>query len=224
MTRLNLKLLFLMMFVISLAMAIRVGEIAKGHKKDKVERCCPQLKRPLERKYYTDEDYYAGKETVTYKLDKLAKYTCSEDSAVDNKWKEALTFGKTKGYYRTDKAKIFNKALGDIESATSNLDTITCVSATVLHLLKYKDCAIWQTTTDVIFARIEYFGLGLSVSDILAKAEEQVKSHSKKFKSQHDCCEYTPKAMPGSVFEKPFDCDDPLVIPPGVGTLVTSFQ
>lgn len=67
----------------------------------------------------------------------------------------------------------------------------------------------------MIFARIEYLGLVLSVSDILAKAEEQVKSHSKKLNSQRDCCEYTPKTMPGSVFEKPFDCDDPLVISPG---------
>jgi hypothetical protein len=152
---------------------------------------------------------------VTYSLDDLSKYSCSADSAVDNEWKEALAFGKAKGYHRTDKAKVFNKALGDVEAATSDLDSIACVSATVLFLLKHRDCAVWQTTADVIFARNEFFGLGLSGSTIVALADEQVRAHSKNFNSQSKCCEYTPKTMPGTVYAEPYDCDAPFVLAPG---------
>lgn len=224
MTGCKIKLLLLLLLCISFAMAIRLektdkrGKSENKDKRDKPqteEKCCPTLKRPLERKYYSDEDYYTGKEEVTYSLADLSKYTCSADSAVDNEWKEALAFGKAKGYHRTDKAKVFNKALGDTEAATSDLDTIACVSATVLHLLKHRDCAIWQTTADVIFARNEFFELGLSGPDIVALADEKVRAHFERFHSQCECCEYTPKTMPGTVYAQPYDCDAPFVLAPG---------
>ena len=89
------------------------------------------------------------------------------------------------GYHKTDKDKVFNKAIGDIEAATTDLETISCVSATVLHLLKHKKCAMWQTTADVIFARNEFFNLGLSEADIVALADKHVRTHFKRFDSQH---------------------------------------
>ena len=67
-------------------------------------------------------------------LEGLSKYTCSSMAALDDKWKDAVAFGQVKKY---SDSKIFNKALGDIEDATKDLDTIACVSATVLHILKF---------------------------------------------------------------------------------------
>lgn len=118
-----------------------------------------------------------------------------------------------KGSY--SRSRVFNKAVGATEAATTDLDTIGWVSATVLYLLEYSDCATWQTTADVIFARNEFFGLGLSKTDILDLAEKHVRKHFETFYSQCDCWDYTPKKMPGTVLEKPFDWDEPLVLNPG---------
>ena len=138
-------------------------------------------------------------------LEGLNKYSCISDSAIDELWKHALTFGRIKGYDKSDRNKIFNKGLGDVEAATSDLETIACVSSTLLHLLKFKKCAVWQTTADVIFTRVDFFGLGLTPQQVLELSEKSVETHFKNFDSDNHCCEYTPKKLPGTVLEKPFD-------------------
>ena len=147
-------------------------------------------------------------------LDWLKDYSCSTNYEIDNRWKDILTFGKIKGYHETDITKIYSKAMQEVESDTSDLDTIACVSATVLHLLEFHRCANWQTTANIVFARNEHFELGMTVADVLAFAEKHVDKATEMFVARCDCCEYdyNPHTMPGTKFPKMFDCDAPLVL------------
>ena len=76
---------------------------------------------------------------------------------------------------------IFNKAMEETEELTSNLETISCVSATVLHILEFNKCANWKTTADIIQAHNSYFKLEMSDKDILKLAKKQVEKYHKNF-------------------------------------------